>query len=127
MSSGTNPTTVFSTAPLATNAEFIITVNTAPGHFDRKQYQSVKRGEAQRTSERPGRTTIGEEAHSALKAASLRQLIVRELRALDPPGTLPLIAITGATGVGTTLHHLTTANEPRGLRVHPAASAPFAC
>jgi hypothetical protein len=26
---------------LTANAEFIITVNTAPGHFDRKQYQAV--------------------------------------------------------------------------------------
>lgn len=27
--------------PLAADAEFIVTVNTAPGHFDRKQYQAV--------------------------------------------------------------------------------------
>jgi predicted nucleic acid-binding protein len=26
---------------LAANAEFIVTVNTAPGHFDRRQYQTV--------------------------------------------------------------------------------------
>ena len=26
---------------LASDAEFIVTVNTAPGHFDRKQYQAV--------------------------------------------------------------------------------------
>jgi len=26
---------------LAASAEFIVTVNTAPGHFDRKQYQTV--------------------------------------------------------------------------------------
>ncbi len=26
---------------LAVSAEFIVTVNTAPGHFDRKQYQAV--------------------------------------------------------------------------------------
>ena len=40
VSFGTNPTTVFSNARLPQNAAFIVTVNTAPGHFDQKQYQT---------------------------------------------------------------------------------------
>jgi hypothetical protein len=31
----------FLESALAATAEFIVTVNTAPGHFDRKQYQAV--------------------------------------------------------------------------------------
>ena len=34
------PDNRFLECALAANAEFIITVNTAPGHFDRKRYQS---------------------------------------------------------------------------------------
>jgi hypothetical protein len=41
VSFATNPTTVFLECALAANAEFIVTVNTASGHFDRKQYQTV--------------------------------------------------------------------------------------
>jgi predicted nucleic acid-binding protein len=41
VSSGTNRTTALECA-LAASAEFIVTVNTAPGHFDRKQYQTVR-------------------------------------------------------------------------------------
>jgi predicted nucleic acid-binding protein len=42
VSSGTNPTdNRFLECALAAHAEFIVTVNTAPWHFDRKQYQSV--------------------------------------------------------------------------------------
>jgi predicted nucleic acid-binding protein len=36
-----NPNNRFLECALAADAEFIVTVNTAPGHFDRKQYQSV--------------------------------------------------------------------------------------
>ena len=36
------PDNRFLECALAADAEFIVTVNTAPGHFDRKQYQSVK-------------------------------------------------------------------------------------
>jgi predicted nucleic acid-binding protein len=35
------PDNRFLECALAGNAEFIVTVNTAPGHFDRKQYQTV--------------------------------------------------------------------------------------
>ena len=35
------PDNRFLECALVTNADFIITVNTAPGHFDRKKYQSV--------------------------------------------------------------------------------------
>jgi len=35
------PDNRFLECALATDAEFIVTVNTAPGHFDRKQYQAV--------------------------------------------------------------------------------------
>jgi predicted nucleic acid-binding protein len=35
------PDNRFIECALAADAEFIVTVNTAPGHFDRKQYQSV--------------------------------------------------------------------------------------
>ena len=35
------PDNRFLECALAASAEFIVTVNTAPGHFDRKQYQSV--------------------------------------------------------------------------------------
>ena len=35
------PDNRFLECALAADAEFIVTVNTAPGHFDRKQYQSV--------------------------------------------------------------------------------------
>ena len=41
MSSGTNRNNRFLECAFAADAEFIVTVNTAPGHFDRKQYQSV--------------------------------------------------------------------------------------
>lgn len=36
-----NRTNRFLECALAANAEFIVTVNTALGHFDRKQYQAV--------------------------------------------------------------------------------------
>jgi predicted nucleic acid-binding protein len=36
------PDSRFLECALAADVEFIVTVNTAPGHFDRKQYQSVK-------------------------------------------------------------------------------------
>lgn len=36
------PDNRFLECALAASADFIITVNTAPGHFDRKQYQSVR-------------------------------------------------------------------------------------
>src|SRR4029450_7528173 len=36
------PDNRFLECALAANAEFIVTVNTAPGHFDRKQYQEVR-------------------------------------------------------------------------------------
>lgn len=35
------PDNRFLECALAVSAEFIVTVNTAPGHFDRKQYQAV--------------------------------------------------------------------------------------
>jgi predicted nucleic acid-binding protein len=35
------PDNRFLESALAANEEFIVTVNTAPGHFDRKQYQAV--------------------------------------------------------------------------------------
>ena len=35
------PDNRFLECALVTNADFLITVNTAPGHFDRKRYQSV--------------------------------------------------------------------------------------
>jgi predicted nucleic acid-binding protein len=35
------PDNRFLESALAANSEFIVTVNTAPGHFDRKQYQTV--------------------------------------------------------------------------------------
>lgn len=35
------PDNRFLECALATRADFIVTVNTAPGHFDRKRYQSV--------------------------------------------------------------------------------------
>lgn len=35
------PDNRFLECALAANADFIVTVNTAPGHFDRKQYQAV--------------------------------------------------------------------------------------
>jgi predicted nucleic acid-binding protein len=35
------PDNRFLECALAADAEFIVTVNTAPGHFDRKQYQAV--------------------------------------------------------------------------------------
>lgn len=35
------PDNRFLECALAANAEFIVTVNTGPGHFDRKQYQAV--------------------------------------------------------------------------------------
>jgi len=35
------PDNRFLECALAANAEFIVTVNTAPGHFDREQYQTV--------------------------------------------------------------------------------------
>lgn len=35
------PDNRFLECALAASAEFIVTVNTAPGHFDRKQYQMV--------------------------------------------------------------------------------------
>ena len=35
------PDNRFLECALASDAEFIVTVNTAPGHFDRKQYQAV--------------------------------------------------------------------------------------
>ena len=35
------PDNRFLECALASDAEFIVTVNTAPGHFDRKQYQSA--------------------------------------------------------------------------------------
>ena len=35
------PDNRFLECALAASADFIVTVNTAPGHFDRKQYQSV--------------------------------------------------------------------------------------
>jgi len=35
------PDNRFLECALATDAEFIVTVNTAPGHFDRKQYQAT--------------------------------------------------------------------------------------
>jgi predicted nucleic acid-binding protein len=88
---------------LAVNAESIVTVNTAPGHFDRKQHQNGERGEARRIPERSGGGTTGEKAHSRLIQPSLRRFILRERlgasrvarkarrwRALDPPNALPL-------------------------------------
>lgn len=36
------PDNRFLECALAATADFIVTVNTAPGHFDRKQYQSVR-------------------------------------------------------------------------------------
>jgi predicted nucleic acid-binding protein len=36
------PDNRFLECALATDAEFIVTVNTASGHFDRKQYQTVR-------------------------------------------------------------------------------------
>jgi predicted nucleic acid-binding protein len=36
------PDNRFLECALAASAEFIVTVNTAPGHFDRKEYQSVR-------------------------------------------------------------------------------------
>lgn len=36
------PDNRFLECALAANADFIITVNTAPGHFDRKEYQTVR-------------------------------------------------------------------------------------
>lgn len=36
------PDNRFLECALAADAEFIVTVNTAPGHFDRKQYQAVR-------------------------------------------------------------------------------------
>ena len=35
------PDNRFLECALAANSEFIVTVNSAPGHFDRKQYQAV--------------------------------------------------------------------------------------
>ena len=35
------PDNRFLECALAANAEFIVAVNTAPGHFDRRQYQAV--------------------------------------------------------------------------------------
>ena len=35
------PDNRFLECALVTNADFLVTVNTAPGHFDRKKYQSV--------------------------------------------------------------------------------------
>ena len=35
------PDNRFLECALAASAEYIVTVNTAPGHFDRKQYQAV--------------------------------------------------------------------------------------
>ena len=37
------PDNRFLECALAADAEFIVTVNTAPGHFDRKHYQTVAR------------------------------------------------------------------------------------
>ena len=37
-----DPDNRFVECALAADADFIVTVNTAPGHFDRKQYQSVQ-------------------------------------------------------------------------------------
>ena len=59
------PDNRFLECALAADAEFIVTVNTAPGHFD----QAVpigERGEAQRIPERSGRGALGEEAPSRL-------------------------------------------------------------
>ena len=72
------PDNRFLECALAANAEFIVTVNTAPGHFDRKQYQAVGVARPQRIPARPGNRTTGEEAHSRLIQPSLRRLIVRE-------------------------------------------------
>lgn len=67
--SGTNQIIVFSNA-LAANAEFIVTVNTAPAHFDRKQSVNVAR--LSEFLNVPEVGAIAEEAHSRLIQPPLR-------------------------------------------------------
>jgi predicted nucleic acid-binding protein len=55
------PDNRFVECALAANPEFIVTVNTARGHFDRKQYQAVNVAAPRRVPERPGGRAIGEE------------------------------------------------------------------
>jgi hypothetical protein len=57
------PDNRFLEGALAANAEFIVTVNTAPGHFDRT-VSSGERGTSRRVLERPGGRAVGEEVHS---------------------------------------------------------------
>ncbi len=101
---------------LAANAEFILTVNMAPRALRSEAVSSGKRARSGEFLNVPeaGRT---EEAHSRLirrrsgerfcVIAWARQGSASPLRALDPPGALPVIAITGATGFRTTLCRLT--------------------
>jgi hypothetical protein len=58
------PDNRFLEGALAANAEFIVTVNTAPRHFDRKRVSSGERGTSRRVLERPGGRAVAEEVHS---------------------------------------------------------------
>lgn len=71
------PDNRFLECALAADAELIVTVNTAPGHFDRKQYQAVSVARPAEFLDGPRSWTIGE-AHPTLIRPSLRRLIVRE-------------------------------------------------
>jgi hypothetical protein len=67
------PDNRFLECALAADADFIVTVNTAPGHFDRKQLPIGERGEAERTPQRPGGRATGEEALSRLNRFPMMQ------------------------------------------------------
>ena len=56
------PDNRFLECALAANAEFIVAVNTAPGHFDRRQYQAVNVARPGRVFERSGCGALAEEA-----------------------------------------------------------------
>ncbi len=58
------PDNRFLECAFAVNAEFIVTVNTAPGALRSKTVSSGERGASRRLLERPGGRAVGEEIHS---------------------------------------------------------------
>jgi hypothetical protein len=73
-----------------------VTVNTAPGHFDRKQYQSMNVARRTEFLNVPD-VAIGEEAHSGLMQPSLRRLLCGSDGGIQR-GCLVEICSTATTG-----------------------------
>jgi hypothetical protein len=116
VSSGTNRTNRFSSALSCRNGTHR-PLNTGTRAL-RSQASIGERGGPGEFLNVPRGGATGERAHSKLNPTRrsgnrffgstwARQGCAPPHRARDPPGALPLIAITGATGVGTTLHRLT--------------------